>query len=224
MAHTVTHTEDHEAMFGETPLRDVAASRSFVSLAFEVLAERKPSDAECKIFELILNLTIDHGTDTPSAKATIARAEAGDLMGAAVGAGIAEINGSHGGAQDALMEILLKIHAGDTTPEAVVAEHKAHGKRIPGYGHRIYTTDPRTTQIFELLETNHMGAEYRASVEAIQKEIERQLGKQLPINVDSAIAVALLLFEWPPSLGSAIFIIARTVGLCGHYSNNQKKV
>ena len=224
MARTVTHTEDHEAMFGKTPLRDAAASRSFVSLAFEVLAERKPSDAECKIFELILNLTIDHGPDTPSVKATLARAEAGDLMGAAVGAGITEINGSHGGAQDALMEILLKIHSGETTPEAVVAEYKAQGKRIPGYGHRIYTVDPRAIQIFDALRTHSMGENYRASVEAMQQEIKLQLGKDLPINVDGAIAVALLLFGWPPSLGSAIFIIARTVGLCGHYSNNQKKI
>ena len=152
------------------------------------------------------------------------RAAAGDLMGTAVGAGITEINGSHGGAQDALMEILVKIHRGETTPEAIVASHKAEGKRIPGYGHRIYTTDPRTTQIFELLERHHMGTDYRASVEAIQQEIERQLGKQLPINVDSAIAVALLSFGWSPSLGSAIFIIARTVGLCGHYTNNYKQV
>ena len=189
-----------------------------------MLSERAPSDAECVIFELILNLTLDHGPDTPSAKATILRAEAGDLMGAAVGAGIAEINGSHGGAQDALMEILLRIHSGGATPSSIVAEHKAAGKRIPGYGHRIYTVDPRTTQIFDALRTHHMGEDYRASVESIQKEIEAQLGKDLPINVDSAIAVALLSFGWPPSLGSVIFIIARTVGLCAHYSNNQKKV
>lgn len=224
MSLTVTHTEDYQAMFGDEPLSNVAASRSFASLVFEVLSGNTPTEAECKLFELILNLTIDHGPDTPSAKATIAHAESGEYMGVAVGAGIAEINGSHGGAQDALMVVLLRIHAGETTPEAVVAEHKALGARVPGYGHRIYTTDPRTTQIFEMLATYNMGADFRTSVEKIQKEIKAQLGKELPINVDSAIAVALLSFGWPPSLGSAIFIVARTVGLCGHYSNNKKKV
>lgn len=222
MARTVTHTND-ETMFGKTALRDAASTRSFASLVFELLSEREPTAAESEIFELILNLSIDHGPDAPSATKTIEKAQSGDLMGVAVGAGIAEINGVHGGAQDALMEILLAIESGSTTPEAVVKEQTAIGNRIPGYGHRMYKIDPRTTQIFAALENHNLGTTYRNSAEMLQKEIESQLGKQLPINIDGAIAVALCVFGITPSSATAVFIIARTAGLCGHYINNRKQ-
>lgn len=223
MARIVTHTEAG-AQFGEKLLSDVAVTRSFSSLVFELLCERAPTDAEHALFELVLNLTIDHGPDTPSAKVTIEKAQNGETMGVAVGAGIAEINGVHGGAQDALMDILALINTGIATPASIVKEYAAAGKRIPGYGHRIYTVDPRTTQIFEALLHHNMGASYRESAETIQKEIEAQLGKKLPINIDGAIAVVLSSFGWPPTYGTAVFIIARTAGLCGHYINKRKLV
>lgn len=221
MARTVTHT-DAGTLFGDTPFNEVAASRSFVSIVFELISEREPTTQELVLFELILNLSIDHGPDAPSAQATIERAQTGEHMGSAVGEGIAEINDVHGGAQNALMEILFQIDSGTATPASIVTDYKAAGKRLPGYGHRIYSTDPRTTQIFAALEGHDLATAYRKNVEAIQTEIISQLGKQLPINIDGAIAVVLASFGWPASYGSAVFIIARAAGLCGHYINNRK--
>jgi len=51
--------------------------------------------------------------------------------------------------------------------------------------------------------------------------LEIQKGQKLPLNIDGAIAVALCSFGWDPKLGKAVFIIARTPGLCGQFLNNQ---
>jgi len=52
------------------------------------------------------------------------------------------------------------------------------------------------------------------------KELEAQKGKKLPLNIDGAIAVALCSFGWDSKLGKAVFLIARTPGLCGQYLTN----
>jgi citrate synthase len=217
MSTTVTHDDSQVAYFGATPLLDVVGSRNFSSLVFELLTDREPTPAEHDIIERILCLTIDHGPDTPSAKVVRERASAGMGIGTAVAAGIETINEIHGGAQDALMPLLYAIHNGQSSPEAIVREYAARGDRIPGFGHRIYTVDPRTTCIFDALTHHGYDTGFRAHAEALKEQIEQQLGKRLPINVDGGIAVALCEFGMQPPAGSALFIIARTAGLCGQY-------
>lgn len=191
-------------------------------MIFCLLAEREPATAKLKVFELILNLSIDHGPDTPSAKSVIAAAQAGQPIGEAIAAGVREINDIHGGAQEALMLILRKIVEGGAEPEAVVAEFVTKKNRLPGFGHRLYTKiDPRAELILQTLQENNLGEDYLVAVRALAEELNKQTGKTPPLNIDGAIAAALCAFGWPPALGKAIFIIARTPGLCGQYLNSK---
>lgn len=224
MAKTITHDEAGNAKWGDIDHLKVAQSRSFSSLIFELLSEKVPTEGELKIFELVLNLSIDHGPETPSAVPTIQAAKSGKSISEAVAAGIMEINDTHGGAQEKLMEILIRIKNNELRIKEYVRQNLNEGKRILGYGHRLYKdSDPRAQLILYTLKENGFSKEFINIAKDLEKELETQKGNKLPLNIDGAIAVALCTFGWPAKLGKAVFIIARTPGLCGQYLNSIDK-
>jgi citrate synthase len=222
MAKTITHDEAGNAKFGDEDHLQIAQTRSFTSMIFELLSEKVPTEAELKVFELILNLSIDHGPDTPSAMKVIREAKEGEDISESVSEGIEEINDMHGGAQEKLMEILYEIRDKKYEIRDKVEEALKDGKRIPGYGHRIYKTeDPRAQLILKTLneELKIQSEEWIKIAQELETELETQKGNKLPLNIDGAIAVVLCTFGWPARLGKAVFIVARTPGLCGQYLN-----
>lgn len=217
MTKTVIHDKDGSAMWGNEDHLETAQSRSFASLIFELLSEKIPDKAELEIFELILNISIDHGPDTPSAQAVQSAKVEGKSISESIAAGILQINDVHGGAIEPLMEILYRVEGGVRVQEAV-EEYLKGGKKLPGYGHRIYKDlDPRAQVILDKLGENQMGVGFVDAARALESELENQVGKKLPLNVDGAIAAALCSFGWEPRLGKAVFIVARTPGLCGQF-------
>lgn len=228
MARTVIHDEQGNAKWGDEDHLQVSQSRSFASNIFELLSEKVPTEFQLKIFELILNISIDHGPDTPSAVETIKAAKDSKTISESVANGILQINDSHGGAIEPCMKMFYEIRdlkAGgcDLGHEMreLVLEKKEKGEKIPGFGHRIYKDlDPRAKLIIDKLEEYKIGQEFPEIATVLGDSIELFIGKKLPLNIDGAIAVALCSFGWDPKLGKAVFIIARTPGLCGQYLEN----
>lgn len=222
MAKTVIH-KNQKALFGNEDHLGVSQNKSFAQMIFELLSEKEPTKEELKIFELILNLSIDHGSDTPSAVKTIEEAKSGEMISEAVAEGIEQINDVHGGAQEQLMGLLYQIQSSNFKVQSLVEDYLKGGKRMPGYGHRLYEDqDPRAELVIGKLQEVGLGEEFIKIARELEKELETQKGKKLPFNIDGAIAVALCSFGWEPRLGKAVFIIARTPGLCGHYLNNAR--
>lgn len=220
MAITIKHQELN-SLFGNTDHLKLSQEISFAEMIFRTLSEKEPTTQELKVFELILNLSIDHGPDTPSAIKVIEKTKEGETISEAVAEGIEEINDTHGGAQEKLMEILYKISSQDLNANGVVSESLASNHRLPGFGHRLYKdSDPRAQLILDTLKENGFSDEYSKIALDLENELQTQKGTQLPINIDGAIAVALCSFGWESRLGKAVFIIARTAGLCAHFLNN----
>ncbi len=220
MVKTITH-QDSGTYFGDEKHLEASQTRSFGEMIFELLCEKMPSEKELALFELILNLSIDHGPDAPSAVATIQAAKEGKTISQALAAGISQINSTHGGAIEPAMEILYSINNEQLTINKLVEEYIKKEKKIPGLGHRVYKDeDPRTKLIFSKLQEADMGEEFINLEQELQQEFEKQSGKHLPINIDGAIAVVLCTFGWPSKLSKAVFIIARTPGLCGQFINH----
>ena len=67
----------------------------------------------------------------------------------------------------------------------------------------------------------HISGDHVALSKAIERELERQTGKKLPINVDGAIAAISsdMGFDW--RLGKAFFLMGRIVGLTAHVYEEQ---
>jgi citryl-CoA lyase len=223
MSKTITHSNELP-YFGKENLLDIASKRSFAGMIFELLSGKKPKKSELKLFETILNISIDHGPDTPSAIEVIKNAKEGKLITQAVSAGISQINDYHGGAIEPAMELFYKIKKarlpdGQEKNEIkkVVREYVSLDRRIPGFGHRIYKVDPRSQFLFKLAKSEGFSDEYIALAGQIQKELSKVKKKELPVNIDGSIAAILCTLGWDSKLGKAVFIIARTPGLCGQF-------
>lgn len=222
MAKTVKHI-DLKSFFGSEDHLELAQTRTFSSLIYETLTEKTPTEAELKVFELILNLSIDHGTDTPSAKVVIEEAQTGETISEAVAEGIEEINDTHGGAAEPLMKSLYEIRNTNIEIRKYIEEKIAKGEKLAGFGHRIYKNeDPRAQLILKTLTNNGFPDDFINIAEELRQEFDTQAGKLLPLNIDGAIAVALCTLGLDPKLGKAVFICARIPGLCAHYLNNAK--
>ena len=219
MVKTITH-KNNLPYFGEEPLLDIAPNRSFSDMIFELLSGAKPDIHQAKLFETILNISIDHGEDTPSAVETIKSAKERKTISEAVSAGILQINDTHGGAIEPAMELFYKVKRQEVKVKSYVEAQLKEGKRLPGFGHRIYAVDPRSQLLFELAKKEVLSEVYINIAKEVEKELKEAKGKALPVNIDGSIAAILCAFDWDPRFGKAVFLIARTPGLCGQYLNS----
>ena len=103
-----------------------------------------------------------------------------------------------------------------TAARELVTDYRAEKRRIPGYGHRVHTDDPRTSRLFAIAEETGIAGEYVEMGGAIREAMGDILGRDLPMNVDGGIAAVLCELEFPPEMGNGMFAIARTVGLTAH--------
>jgi citrate synthase len=168
------------------------------------------------MMDAILTSSIDHGVSPPSSLAARTVMSGGNPLNAAVAGGILTIGETHGGAIEQCARILQGwATQGDdyiTTASNLLSNLKAQKIRMPGFGHRLHKTDPRTVRLFEMADELNFSGQHQSLAKAIEKNFA-DTGKSLPINVDGAIAAVIsdMCFDW--RLGKGFFIISRTVGL-----------
>jgi citrate synthase len=203
---------------------DVASlmtDRTFTDTIFLLHQGRLPSPSERALLDAILTAVADHGSGAPScAAARLAASGNRQSLSAAVAAGILAVGDDHGGAGSGCMEMIaagLALAQGDgidleEAARRVVTDARAAGKRLPGFGHRVHTTDPRTAILFDMARAGGNTGNGVAFVEALERAIA-ELVKPLPINVDGALAAVLHDLGFSPPFGRLVFIIGRVAGL-----------
>ena len=189
-----------------------------------LLGGRMPDEGERHLIEAMLIAIADHGAGAPSA-ATARMAATGNRQApeAAVAAGVLAIGDAHAGAGMLLMQIIADALArasreGRTIADIALAtavEARQAGRRLPGFGHRLYTEDPRTTALFAIADRYGKAGPGIAFVRALEAAVAQTV-KPLPINVDGAIAGVLHDLGYPPVAARMIFIVGRTAGLAAH--------
>ena len=189
-----------------------------------------PTPEVGSLIEAILVCSIDHGASPPSSLAARTAASTGAPLNAAVAAGLLSINRYHGGAIEDCMAVLEAgiDRARETGSELsevageIVKEHRTANKRIAGLGHRIHTEDPRTQKLFALAEGAGIAGRGVGMIQAL-REAMLAGGKDLPINVDGAIAALLIDMQIPRALGNAFFMMARVPGLVAQVYEEQTR-
>jgi len=99
---------------------------------------------------------------------------------------------------------------------------KTRAERMPGFGHRIHTADPRTKRLFELADEAEVSGRHVAAAGAVERAFAES-GKKLPINVDGALGAILADLGLDPRVFNGIFMIARTPGLVAHVTEEQTR-
>ena len=204
-------------------IADLMGKVSFGQAVYLVLRGELPSPAIGRLMEAMLVASIDHGATPPSALAARTVASTGATLSASVAAGIMAINQHHGGAIEDAARILKRVIDAvatkrvsfDDAAQLVLDEEKTASRRIPGFGHRYHTNDPRTARLFALAKEAGVTGPYFDAVNAIERRFALS-GKRLPINVDGALGAILAQLGFPPEIMNGIFLIARTPGLAAH--------
>jgi citrate synthase len=196
----------------------------FAHVVFLVLKGELPTEEQGRVLDAILVSSVDHGGTPPSALAARTVTSGGAPLTTGIAAGIMTINRHHGGAIEGCMQVLHeavnrkreKEQDSLSAARELVAEYRAVKRRIPGYGHRVHTDDPRTKRLFAISEEAGLAGEYVEMGSAVRQAMKESLGRDMPMNVDGAIAAVLCELEVPPEMGNGLFAIARTVGLTAH--------
>jgi len=169
--------------------------------------------------------TAEHGLNASTFTARIVASTGADC-GAALSSAVGALSGPlHGGAPAYVLPMLEEVAAtGDA--ERWVEEALESGKRIMGFGHRIYRAeDPRSRilkQTAKELGSPHVDvaeALENAALEALQR---RHPERVLATNVEYYSAVVLDIAEIPPSLAPAMFACSRVAGWSAHILEQKK--
>jgi len=203
---------DGEAHIHGYKVTDLIDGVTFTDAIWLELKGELPTEKERVMLDAILISTIDNGLGPPSITNARNSASSGNPMQAAVAAGVLGVGEAHGGAIEECARMLQMGLAADKLVEKVISS----GERIPGFGHKVYTTDPRATQIFaKAKELGFFGEHCELAVE-VEKILEGKKGKKIPINVDGAIAAVVSDMGFDYRLGKGFFLIGRVVGLVAH--------
>jgi succinyl-CoA synthetase alpha subunit len=204
-------------------LDELMGQITFSQAIYLALIGKLPSPEVGQILDAIFVASIDHGATPPSVLAARTSASTGAPFNAAIAVGLLSINKHHGGAVEDCMRMIQRgldlAQAENLSPagaaERLVAGYRAEKKRLPGFGHRIHTDDPRTKRLIEQTTKSNVAGEAVAMIQAIGDAMAGG-GRRLPVNVDGAMAAVLLDIGIPPELGNPFFMIARVPGLVAH--------
>ena len=227
----ITRIEPNNVAVRGRRIDELMGQVPFSHVVYLVLRGELPSEAHGRMMDAILVSSVDHGATPPSALAARTVASGGAPLTSAVAAGIMTINRHHGGAIEGCMRVLLDLVAykndqGLDAPTAArqkMAEFRAQKIRVPGYGHRVHSDDPRTNKLFAIAEEVELSGEYLEMAHALRAAIKDSLGKDLPMNVDGGIAAVLCEMGFPPEMGNGLFAIARVAGLVAHVTEEQAR-
>ncbi len=205
------------------PRNDLDYASNFLCMCFSVPAEDyQVNPILSRAMDRIFTLHADHEQNASTSTVRLASSSGANPF-ACIAAGIACLWGpTHGGANQACLEMLREIGTTDRIPEFIArAKDRNNPFRLMGFGHRVYkNTDPRATVLKqsadEVLEL--LGVENNPLLQ-VAKELEQValndayfVDKKLFPNVDFYSGIILEAMGFPTSMFTPIFAVSRTVG------------
>jgi citrate synthase len=179
----------------------------------------EPPPEHARAIEKYLMLTVDHGFNASTFTARVITSTGADLGSAVVGALGALSGPLHGGAPSRALEMLDDIGSPDNA-DSWLRDAVQKGKRLMGFGHRVYKTDdPRSTMLRGVAEElDGERIEFAKVVEKKAVEILQELkpGRNLYPNVEYYAGLVLDMIKMPPPLFTPTFACSRVIGWTAH--------
>jgi citrate synthase len=204
------------------PREDLSLAANFLYMLFG----QEQSETAVHTMDVALILHADHELNASTFAARVTAATLADIYSAAVAAICALKGPLHGGANEQVFKMLQAIETPDRA-ETYIKEQLGAGKKIMGFGHRVYRTDdPRATHLREL--SQQLGQE-RGEPQwyEISRQVEQTVHaeKGLYANVDFYSASTYHSLGIPTDLFTPVFAISRMSGWTAHileqYGNNR---
>jgi citrate synthase len=163
--------------------------------------------------------TAEHGLNASTFTARIVSSTGADC-GASLSAAVGALSGPlHGGAP-AYVKPMLEDVARSGDPERWVKDALAAGKRIMGFGHRIYRAEDPRSRLLKRTAKELGSSQVELAEELEQVALaalqERHPERVLATNVEYYSAIVLDVAQIPPRLAPAMFACSRVAGWSAH--------
>jgi citrate synthase len=210
------------------PRNDLDYSGNLLNMFFGVPAEEYEIDPiAAEAIDLLLILHADHEQNCSTSTVRLAGSSGANPY-SAIAAGISALWGpAHGGANEAVLNMLEEIGSVKNIDEYVQkAKDKNDPFRLMGFGHRVYKNfDPRATIIREMCHKvlGKLGHnddplfELALELEQVALKDDYFVEKKLYPNVDFYSGIIYRALGIHPSMFTVMFAIARTVGWVSHW-------
>ncbi len=218
----------HRGMPFMYPDNTLSYVENFTRMMFAVPAEDfKPSPVAVKALELIMILHADHEQNASTSTVRLAGSSGANPF-ASIAAGVASLWGpAHGGANEAVINMLDNIlNSGETIEQTIArAKDKSDPFRLMGFGHRVYKNfDPRATLIQEMCHNLLADLGGDQPLFELAMELEKAtladdyfVERKLYPNVDYYSGIILRALGIPMNMFTVMFAMSRTVGWISHW-------
>ena len=208
------------------PRNDFSYAENFLYMMFATPADvdYKTNDVITRAMDKIFTLHADHEQNASTSTVRLAGSTGANPY-ACIAAGIAALWGpSHGGANEAVLEMLDEIGSVENVP-AFMEKVKSREVKLMGFGHRVYKNfDPRAQvmketcdEVLAALGINDPKLELAMALEKIALEDPFFVERNLYPNVDFYSGIILKAIGIPTSMFTVIFSLARTSGWISHW-------
>jgi citrate synthase len=205
------------------PRHDLSYCKNFLNMMFSSpVNDYKIDPLHAKILDKLLILHIDHGQNCSTTAVKLIGSARANLY-AAISAGICALWGPlHGGANQAVVEMLEEIYESDADVSQYVdmAKDKSNDFRLMGFGHAVYKSyDPRAKLAKELVDELFEKRDIKDPLLGVAKELEAAAladpyfqERKLYPNIDFYTGILYRALNIPTNMLTVMFVIGRLPG------------
>jgi len=227
-----TSDETQIRLLGQDLAADLMGKVGFGELAYWLVAGRRPTPGEVRVFETVLVALADHGFTPTAIAARLTYLSAPESLQGALAAGLLGGGSRFLGVTEDCGRFLAAVLAGgvpeddagfDALALAAVTQARAEKKFVPGLGHPVHKKqDPRTPVLIRIAEEEGLRGPHLRLFEAIGRVHPQVLNKTLPLNGAGVCGAALADLGLPVDLLRGFALLARAAGLLGHLAEERR--
>ncbi len=195
------------------PREDLGYTENFLWM----LKGEEPDPIEVRALNTDLVLHAEHTLNASTYSSRIAASTKSDMYAGIVSATGTLMGPIHGGASQAVIEMLRDIREDGLSPEEWVKKQLEAGEVIPGFGHRVYNTmDPRAKELKKLAQ--ELDDKTGNSWCSLSKKVEEVVRDEIDLdpNVDFYAATVYVNLGIPDDFFIPVFAMGRVAGWTAH--------
>jgi len=206
------------------PDNSMSYSQNFLSMMWKVAEPRyEPDPILAHALDVLFILHADHEQNCGTTAMRVAGSSHADPYSATAAATAALYGPRHGGANEAVLKMLIKIGSIENVP-AFVETVKQGKTLLEGFGHRVYKNfDPRAQiikkiadDVFSVTGKNPL-LDIALKLEEVALADEYFISRRLYPNVDFYSGLIYQAMGFPMEMFTVLFAIPRTSGWLAHF-------
>ncbi|MFC7534058.1 citryl-CoA lyase [Actinoplanes sp. GCM10030250] len=219
------------SLLGQDLAGDLMGKVGFGELAFWLVARRRPTPGETRVFEAVLVALADHGFTPTAIAARLTYLSAPEALQGALAAGLLGGGSRFLGVTEDCGRFLAdtlaeagEVEDYDEVALEAVKAARAAKRFVPGLGHPVHKEqDPRTPVLIKIAQDEGYYGPHLRLFEAIGRVHEQVLGRRLPLNGAGVCGAALADLGLPIDLLRGFALLARAAGLLGHLAEERRR-